>query len=258
MPCRLASLAQSISSSNFILSFASLHCSFPFFLIRRDRRVFADLRLLRALSLLLLDILTVYPSIRFVNIAADYIPSALGMIPVLLAFNHQPPRGYSLSLSSGWSAKSYEFESQSPAPMGRVHESLDHILPMHTPPSTFEIQSSEYVIHSDGSSAPAYQRPQTHPFGATALSNQSPLSGYPYPLPLRRGAMDATRSESPVVNRQPQLAVPVVDSKSPIVDTSPIPSNINLASSIKGLRAHDGAFFPHCQPWRGVQMLRCR
>ena len=215
-----------------VIRFATLQL--PFFLIRRDRRVFfADLRLLRALSLLLLDILTVYPSIRFVNIAADYIPSALGMIPVLLAFNYQPPRGSSLSPSSGWSVKSM---SQSPTSNGLSAQSLDHILPIHTPPSTFEIQSAEYVIHSDGSSVAAYQPPQTHPFGATALNNQSVLSGYPFPLPLRRGATDAIRSGSPVVNRQPPMAVSVVDTKSSLVDTSSIPgpsSNIDPASSVK-------------------------
>ena len=205
----------------------------PFFRIRRDRKVFADLRLFRALSLLLLDILTVYPSIRFVNIAADYIPSALGMILVLIAFNHQPPRSYSLSISSEWSTKSTNL-GQSPTSNGRSPQSLDHILPIHTPPSTFEIQSSEYVTRSDGSSA---HRPQTHPFGATALNNQSVLSGYPYPLPHRRGAMDAARSASPVVNRQPPLTVSVVDPKSSVVDTASTPGPPSNADPVASMKA---------------------
>lgn len=211
----------------------------PFFRIRRDPRVFADLRLFRALSLLLLDILTVYPSIHFIDIAADYIPSALGMIPVLLAFNYQLSRGYSLSLSSGRSTTL----SQPPTSNGLSARSLDHILPIHTPPSTFEIQ---YVIHSDGSSTPAYHRAQTHPFGATALSNQSALSGYPYPLQLRRGATDAARSGSPVVNRQSPLAVLVVDSRSPAVPTPPIPgppSNVDPVSSVKTSTSTRPSFF---------------
>jgi hypothetical protein len=200
----------------------------PFFRIRRDRWVFADLRLLRALSLLLLDILTVYPSIRFVNIAADYIPSAIGMIPVLLAFNHQPPRSYSLSILSTTSADL----GQSPTSNGLSAQSLDHILPIHTPPSTFEIQSSEYGIHSDGSSALAYQRPQAHPFRATGLSKQYVSPGHPYPLPPRRGAMAA---HSGPAARQPPPAV-LVDPKSSIIDKSFIPglsSNVDPMSLIR-------------------------
>ena len=211
--------------------------------IRRDPRVFADLRVLRALSLLLLDILTVYPSIRVVNIAADYIPSALGMIPVLLAFNYHLRRGYSLSLFSVWCTKSTTV-SQPPTSNGLSEQSLDHILPIHTPPSAFEIQ---YAVHSDGSSTAAYHRSQTHPFGATARSNQSGLSGYPYPLQPRRGATDAARSGSSVVNRQSPLATSVVDSRSPVVDTPPIlgpSSNTDPMSSVKTSTSTRPSFFP--------------
>ena len=211
----------------------------PLFRIRRNPKIFADVRLLRALSLLLLDILTVYPSIHFVDITADYIPSALGMIPVLLAFNYQLPHGYSLSLSSGRSTTL----SRLPTSNGLSAQSLDHILPIHTPPSTFEIQ---YVIHSDGSSTPAYHRAQTHPFGATGLSNQSALSGYPYPLQLRRGATGAAGSGSPVVNRKSPLAVLVVDSRSPVVSTLPIPgssSNVDPVSSVKTSTSTKPSFF---------------
>ena len=211
----------------------------PLFRIRRNPKIFADVRLLRALSLLLLDILTVYPSIHFVDITADYIPSALGMIPVLLAFNYQLPHGYSLSLSSGRSTTL----SRLPTSNGLSAQSLDHILPIHTPPSTFEIQ---YVIHSDGSSTPAYHRAQTHPFGATSLSNQSALSGHPYPLQLRRGATGAEGSGTPVVNRKSPLAVLVVDSRSPVVSTLPIPgssSNVDPVSSVKTSTSTKPSFF---------------
>ena len=219
----------------------------PFFRIRRDRWVFTDLRILRALSLLLLDILTVYPSIRFVNIVADYIPSAIGMIPVLLAFNHQPPPGDSLSISSVWSTTSTNL-SQSPTSNGLSVRSLDHILPIHTPPSTFDIHSAEYVLHSDGSSAPAYQRPRAYPFGATALNNQSMSPGYPYPPPLRRGAMDAARSGSPA--RQSPIAV-LVDSKSSIVDKSPIPGlspNVDPMSLVQASTSTPPSVFPVPSP----------
>ena len=214
----------------------------PFFLIRHDRRVFADLRLLRALSLLLLDILTVFPSIHFVNIAADYIPSALGMIPVLLAFNHQPSRGYSLSSSSTpsrWSMKSTHLPQPS-ASIGTSVQSLNHILPIHTPPSTFEIRSSEYAIPSD---SPSYQRPQSHPFGAIALNDQSALSGYRYP---RRAAMDAIRTgtESPAGNFPSPRAIQGVDSKSPIVDASSIPSSVDEENLIRISTSTRRSFLP--------------
>lgn len=214
----------------------------PFFLIRHDRRVFADLRLLRALSLLLLDILTVFPSIHFVNIAADYIPSALGMIPVLLAFNHQPPRGYSLSSSSTpsrWSMKSTHLPQPS-ASIGTSVQSLNHILPIHTPPSTFEIRSSEYASPSD---SPSYQRPQSHPFGAIALNDQSALSGYRYP---RRAAMDATRpgTESPAGKLPSPRAVQGVDSKSPTFDASSIPSSVDEENLIRISTSTRRSFLP--------------
>ena len=163
------------------------------------------------------------------------------MILVLLAFNHQPPRGYSPPISSGWSTKSTNL-GQSPTSNGQSPQSLDHILPIHTPPSTFGIQSSEYVLHSNGSST---HRPQTHPFGATARSDESVLSGYPQPL--RRGAMDAVRSASPVVNRQPPLAVSVVDPKSSVVDTTSTPgppSNVDPVNSMKASTSTPPGFFP--------------
>lgn len=144
------------------------------------------------------------------------------MIPVLLAFNHQPPRG---SPSSGWSTKSTNL-AQPPTSFASSVRSLDHILPMHTPPSTFEVRSSEYG-HSGASS---HGRPQPHPFGATALDSQSVMSGYPYPLPVRRGGMSAARPDSPAVH----LWSPLVDLKSPTVDTIPgQPSNVDPAGSIK-------------------------
>jgi hypothetical protein len=237
------------SAINFLIEFyivvRFITLQLPFFLIRRDRRVFADLRLLRALSLLVLDILTVYPSIRFVNIAADYIPSAIGMILVLLAFNHQSPRGYSIS-PSGRSTRSTNLD-QPLASDGSTVQSWDHILPMHTPPSTFEVRSSEYGIRRDTSPGSVYLPPQAHPFGAIALSNQSVRQGSTYPLPVDPGTTDATCPGSPVVSPPPP-AIPAIDySQSPGIDNSPTPescSNVDQASTVGTSGSTRRSFLP--------------
>jgi hypothetical protein len=153
------------------------------------------------------------------------------MILVLLAFNHQPPRGYSLSPSSGWSTRPTSVV-QPPASDRSSVRSWGHVLPIHTPPSTFEIRSSEYAIHSDTytSHTPPYRQPQTHPFGAIALRDQSVLSCYVYPLPVRQGT---TRP-----------ALLLVGSESSIADTSSIPGNVGPASSIGTPRSKRWSFLP--------------
>ncbi|KAF8709688.1 FAD-binding domain, partial [Rhizoctonia solani] len=54
--------------------------------------VMMDVRVARVASILALDLLTLLPSALSINTAAEFIPLSLGVLLVLAAFNHHPPK----------------------------------------------------------------------------------------------------------------------------------------------------------------------
>ncbi|KEP52711.1 putative iron reductase [Rhizoctonia solani 123E] len=54
--------------------------------------VMMDVRVARVTSILALDLLTLLPSALSINTAAEFIPLSLGVLLVLAAFNHHPPK----------------------------------------------------------------------------------------------------------------------------------------------------------------------
>jgi len=59
-----------------------------FFTIWHQIALLQDIRVLRPVSLLLLDLLTIVPSAVFTNILGDFLPFSLGSLVVLLTFNY--------------------------------------------------------------------------------------------------------------------------------------------------------------------------
>ncbi|KAJ7068315.1 hypothetical protein C8F01DRAFT_603970 [Mycena amicta] len=55
------------------------------------RKVLRDIRVLRPLALVLLELLTLVPSAVLTNIVAEFVPFSIGAVAVLLAFNVRPP-----------------------------------------------------------------------------------------------------------------------------------------------------------------------
>ncbi|KZW04221.1 hypothetical protein EXIGLDRAFT_716216 [Exidia glandulosa HHB12029] len=80
-------------------------CSIKFFLLAApdflsgaDRlRAVLDIGVLRALSLLLLDLLTIAPAAAFFTISADFVPFSIGALFVVAAFNYRPRSAYRAS-----------------------------------------------------------------------------------------------------------------------------------------------------------------
>ncbi|CAE6521259.1 unnamed protein product [Rhizoctonia solani] len=65
----------------------------PHFLqLHHKVEVMMDVRVARVASLLALDLLTLLPSALSINTAAEFIPLSLGVLLVLAAFNHHPPK----------------------------------------------------------------------------------------------------------------------------------------------------------------------
>lgn len=65
----------------------------PAFLHGADRlRALSDIGVRRALSLLLLDVLTIAPSAEFISVTADFVPFCIGGIFVLMAFTNVRPQ----------------------------------------------------------------------------------------------------------------------------------------------------------------------
>ncbi|KAH7343862.1 hypothetical protein B0J17DRAFT_703643 [Rhizoctonia solani] len=65
----------------------------PHFLqLHHKVEVMMDVRVARVTSLLVLDLLTLLPSALPINTAAEFIPLSLGVLLVLAAFNHHPPK----------------------------------------------------------------------------------------------------------------------------------------------------------------------
>ncbi|CAE6425489.1 unnamed protein product [Rhizoctonia solani] len=54
--------------------------------------IMMDVRVARVASILVLDLLTLLPSALSINTAAEFIPLSLGILLVLAAFNHHPPK----------------------------------------------------------------------------------------------------------------------------------------------------------------------
>lgn len=102
----------------------------PEFLRAKHRReALRDTRLGCALSLLVLDSITVIPDIVCLSVAADSIPFALGAVGVLMAFNYRPPvptAGVSPIMSS---ANDLPFVDGSTAPTVRSIRSSRSALP---------------------------------------------------------------------------------------------------------------------------------
>lgn len=87
----LSSLLNSLFELYAIIRFIFLLV--PSFLrFRHKIHAVKDIRLGKALALLVLDLLTAVPSARPISIAADYIPFVVGTIIVLMAFNYEQAR----------------------------------------------------------------------------------------------------------------------------------------------------------------------
>ncbi|KAF8517761.1 hypothetical protein JB92DRAFT_2904481 [Gautieria morchelliformis] len=119
----------------------------PFLSARHKFDALLDVRVSRALSLLILDLVTAVPSAHFFNILADFVPGSLAALIVLAAFNQKSPN---VSIASTASIPGTRPES------------------LHSR-STIEIKK----MPSTRSLADPRQR-ISHPFAASALQDLSP------------------------------------------------------------------------------------
>ncbi|KAJ7095429.1 hypothetical protein B0H15DRAFT_829541 [Mycena belliarum] len=109
------------------------------------RDVVRDVRVLRPVALLFLELLTLVPSAVFTNIVAEFVPFSIGAVAVLLAFNDAP--SYPADGSPRLSTLSYA-----------TYPSIRSARPI----SSRSIQSF---------SSPAPHAVNRHPFSASALSD---------------------------------------------------------------------------------------
>ncbi|KII95155.1 hypothetical protein PLICRDRAFT_48118 [Plicaturopsis crispa FD-325 SS-3] len=72
----------------------------PFLQLEHQVLGLKDNRILRALALMLLELLTIVPSATFISIPGEFIPFSIGSIAVLAAFNYRVPAPVELHITS--------------------------------------------------------------------------------------------------------------------------------------------------------------
>ncbi|KAF7292444.1 hypothetical protein HMN09_01228500 [Mycena chlorophos] len=117
------------------------------------RTVIRDLRVVRPLALVFLELLTLVPSAVFTNVLAEFIPFSIGAVAVLLAFDVRTPRrAAQLSASARESTLSYATYPS----VQSIRPSISYSAPQ-SPPRASTIQPPSPAIP-----APA----RRHPFAA--------------------------------------------------------------------------------------------
>jgi len=120
----------------------------PDFLLPRHKfDALLDVRMSRALSLLTLDLVTAVPAAHSFNVLANFIPSSLGALIVLAAFNHKSPNVRLTSTAS---------------------------IPGTRPESLHSRSTIEIKKMPSSRSLTNHRQRVSHPFAASALLDQSP------------------------------------------------------------------------------------
>ncbi|EJD53605.1 hypothetical protein AURDEDRAFT_110417 [Auricularia subglabra TFB-10046 SS5] len=178
----------------------------PAFLHGADRlRALSDIGVRRALSLLLLDVLTIAPSAEFISISADFVPFCIGGVFVLMAFTNvrsrhdprashvqfpsttsqSPPQGRTSSLSVAHSRMSLGSLVRPPAT--RMERSL--------PPTPRHSARSEFpVLHITASPLSPRSRQQDDP------PRSPPPPGLTVPTTSRAQELLTTRARESVIS----------------------------------------------------------
>lgn len=209
-----------LSIANIVLSAACavkfLLLASPDFLRGAGRsKGLLDIHVLRALSLLLLDLLTVVPTATFVSISADFVPFSVGSVFVLAAFTHVSPRSPTLAsvspeplqqpsihLNVPNRQSSLSFGSLVQPPVSRLHRSLPPI-PRHSG-------------HSDSLGPVLHIRDQNRT-GSSGTTSEPPSAGGAVP----RGGHDAVSVAEPSPLSPSDIRSPIVQSPQALRVTVP-------------------------------------
>ncbi|KIJ20057.1 hypothetical protein PAXINDRAFT_96331 [Paxillus involutus ATCC 200175] len=160
----------------------------PGFLSLRHRlAAIGDARALRTASLILLELLTVIPRIKFVGIVAEFIPFAIGSLCVLGAFNK--PIRCRATLDDGASFHSISISNLTPhfrsykSPSTSIHPHIsNHPFAMgRFTPSTIQIGPSALWPHTTGNSQGSTATSTTAMSAETAMAHVASRLGPAFP-----------------------------------------------------------------------------
>ncbi|KAJ7638854.1 hypothetical protein FB45DRAFT_904066 [Roridomyces roridus] len=117
---------------------------------RKMGSIIQDTRVLRPVSLLLLELLTLVPSAVPTNIVAEFVPFSIGAVAVLLAFAHSQP---TLPAEASPHLSTLSYSSYATYPSVQRQETRRSVQSIHPP------------------TPPPVPAPRRHPFSASALSD---------------------------------------------------------------------------------------
>ncbi|PVF93540.1 hypothetical protein CPB86DRAFT_96353 [Serendipita vermifera] len=164
--------AMNLSLELYILT-RFIRLSFKWATSLGDKKMVAkDTRIYRALSLLILDLATIYPSLFPVSLAADFVPFAVASVGVLIAFNHSPlPKQSLVSSVLNIGPSSLPQSIRIPTPSFSPFLQMQSTLSSMKERSIAEFPAETASIHTTGS---RHQKTISHPFAAALAFTTEP------------------------------------------------------------------------------------